>query len=218
MAASRQPNRVLLNVSAVGYYGHVPEGDVTEDHPPGTDFLADVCREWEAAAREAGRSGIRVVVPRIGFVLAPEAPAFRKMLLPFRLSAGGWFGDGRQWFPWVHIDDVVGALRSLLTRENQSGPFNVTAPGIVRMREFCKILAGVLNRPCWAPVPALVLRGVLGQMADLLLKGQRAIPSRLLEGGYEFRFPALEEALLDVTGGQIRRWESGSADGSPAPR
>ncbi len=196
--ASRKP-KVLLSSSAVGYYGNIESGDVTEDHPPGTDFLASVCVQWEDEAKKAGQFHVRVVIPRSGVVLARDAEAFKRMVLPFKLFAGGTLGSGRQWFPWIHIDDETNAMIHLLENSTISGPVNLVAPEAVRMKEFCSTLAKSLHRPSWAPVPAFVLRLVLGQMADaLVLGGQKAVPTKLLQGGYSFRFPILEEALGDV--------------------
>ena len=190
--------RVLIQGSAVGYYG--PHGDevVPEDTPPGRDFLGTVCQEWEASTAEAESLGVRRAVARTGIVLAREGGALPAMSLPFKMMIGGPIGDGRQWFPWIHIDDEVGALRFLLERETARGAFNLTAPHPVTNRELTRTLARVLGRPGFLPAPGFALRIALGEMADSLLEGQRAIPSRLLELGYAFRWPDLEPALRNL--------------------
>ncbi|MEX0601878.1 MAG: TIGR01777 family oxidoreductase, partial [Bacteroidota bacterium] len=189
---------VLVNASAVGYYGHVPEGDVTENRPAGDDFLAQTTQQWEAAALEAQRLGIRVVTIRTGFVLAPDAPAFRKMVLPFKLFAGGPYGNGKQGFPWVHIDDVAAAYGAALENPQLTGPVNVAGPENLTVKEFTRVLGKALHRPSWAPAPAFALRIVLGEMADLLLKGHMVVPGKLLDTGFTFRFPTAKDALEDV--------------------
>lgn len=195
-SASGAP-RVLVNASAVGYYG--PRGDerVTERDGPGDDFLSHVCRQWEGAAVEAEDAGVRVVRLRIGFVVG-RGGALPLMMLPFRLLVGGPLGSGRQWMPWVHLDDVVGLILFALEHEGVSGPLNVSAPEPVRNREFARVLGRVMRRPSWAPAPAPVMRAVLGEMADMILTGQRAVPEAALGAGYEFRHPDLEAALRDI--------------------
>lgn len=197
-AAGKPP--VLVNASAVGYYGPVEDRDVTEDDPPGNDFLAQVCRRWEEEAIKAESAGVRVVRARFGVVLGRDGGALQRMLLPFKLFVGGPLGSGRQPFPWVHIADVTGAVGFALQKSNLTGPVNVVAPQQVTMAEFCKTLGRVMGRPSWAPVPAFVLRLALGEMADMILTGQRVVPKKLREGGYTFRFPELEGALGDVLG------------------
>ncbi len=195
--ASPRP-RALLQASAVGYYG--PRGDepVDESAPPGNDFLARVCVDWEAATAEAETLGVRRCVLRTGLVLARDGGALPKMLLPFRMFAGGPVGGGRQQLPWIHLADEVGAICFLLERDDARGPFNLTAPEPVSNREFARIAGRVLRRPSFFPGPAAAMRLVLGEMADILLTGQRAVPKRLRELGYRFRFPALEPALADL--------------------
>jgi len=196
-AAAVKP-KVLLQGSAVGYYG--PRGDevIREDAAPGRDFLADVCKEWEASTAEAETLGVRRALLRTGVVLAREGGALPKMSLPFKLMAGGPLGDGRQWFPWIHLDDEVGAIRFLLEREDARGPFNLTAPHPLTNRDFTKLLAQALHRPGFLPAPGFALRIALGEMADMLLNGQRVVPSRLLELGYTFRHPEAAAALRSL--------------------
>lgn len=196
-AAARKPS-VLVNSSAVGYYGPVAEGDVTEDHLPGKGFLAETCVRWEAEAKTIGTLGPRVVLLRNGVVLGEKGGALEKIALPFKLFAGGPIGSGAQWFPWVHRDDVVGIVMFALQNPLVSGPINVAAPESVTMRTFCAAVGKALHRPSWAPVPAPVLRLALGEMADMLLTGQRVIPARLTGLGYRFKFPGLALALTDV--------------------
>lgn len=195
--AAKKPH-LLINASAVGYYGNVPEGEVTEDHPRGTDFLSETCSRWEEAARTAEPLGVRVVRLRIGIVLEKNGGALKKMLPPFRFFMGGPLGSGRQWFPWIHREDVIGVILFALKNQNLSGPVNLTAPQSVTMKEFCTTLGQVMHRPSWAPVPAIVLKLLLGEMADLLLSGQKAVPKKLLEAGYSFQHPNLEEALKSL--------------------
>jgi len=197
-SAARRP-RVLLNASATGYYG--PRGNeiVTEHDPPGADFLARVCVEWERAALAAEELGVRVALVRTGVVLGRGGGALPRMLLPFRLFLGGPFGSGRQGFPWVHLDDVVGIYCWALEQDGVAGPLNATGPQPLSNREFCRALGRVLGRPSWAPVPAFALKMMLGEMAEpLLLQGQKAQPVRTRELGYQFRFPTAEAALRDA--------------------
>jgi uncharacterized protein (TIGR01777 family) len=202
IADARTKPHVFMNASAVGYYGNVPDGDVSEEHPPGSGFLAMVVQQWEEAAGQARQSGVRVVTPRFGIILGREGGALQRMLLPFRFFLGGPLGSGRQWFPWVHIDDVIGAIEFVIHREAFSGPVNVAAPDHVTTKQFCAALGRTMHRPSWAPVPGIALKMILGaQMAEeLLLWGQRVIPKKLLEAGYTFRFPKLEEALKEIIG------------------
>ncbi|HKI05919.1 MAG TPA: TIGR01777 family oxidoreductase [Thermoanaerobaculia bacterium] len=195
--AAEKP-RVLLQGSAVGYYG--PRGDevVTEAAPSGRDFLAGVCVEWEDSTAEAEALGVRRALLRTGIVLSGKGGALPRMALPFRMMAGGPLGGGRQWFPWIHIADEVGAIRFLLEREDARGPFNLTAPRPLTNRDFSSALGKALRRPSLAPAPGFALRAVLGEMADMLLNGQRAVPHRLLELGYVFRYPEALPALRSL--------------------
>ncbi|HUL44341.1 MAG TPA: TIGR01777 family oxidoreductase [Bacteroidota bacterium] len=198
MRSGKRRPRVFVSASAVGYYGNPEEGEVTEDAKPGTDFLAGLCQTWEQSAAGARELGIRVVIPRIGIVLGKTGGALPRMLLAFRLFAGGPLGSGRQWFPWVHHDDLAEAISFAVTNEHLEGPVNVAAPGIVRMKEFCGVLGRVLHRPSWAPVPALILRLGLGEMSSIVLTGQRVIPGKLLETHFAFRYPQLGSALENI--------------------
>ncbi|MBI1807899.1 MAG: TIGR01777 family protein [Ignavibacteria bacterium] len=197
IAAKKKPE-VLINSSGVGYYGNVEFGDVTESYPRGNDFLADVCYRWEHEAVAAEQCGVRVALLRCGVVLEKDGGALRKFLFPFKMFVGGPLGSGKQWFPWVHRDDVLGIIAYALQSTSLAGPVNVAAPHAVTMREFCRILGSVMHRPSWAPVPGFFLRGALGEMAEMLLTGQRVVPKKLEEGGFKFQFPTLDAALTDI--------------------
>jgi uncharacterized protein len=191
---------LLINASAVGYYGDVPEGDVTEGHPPGTGFLAELCVQWEDAAKRAQEFGVRVALVRMGLVLGEKGGALARMVLPYRVFAGGTLGSGRQWVPWIHRDDVAGAMLHILGTPALDGPLNVTAPSPARMREFSRELGRALHRPSWTRVPEPVLRALLGEMSTIVLTGQRVIPTRLVSSGYQFLHPSLPAALQNVLG------------------
>jgi len=200
LAEGERP-RVLVSQSAVGYYGARGDEPLAEDAPPGDDFLAGVVRDWEAEARAAEQLGVRVVLTRTGVVLSPSGGALAKMLPFFKLGVGGPVAGGRQYMPWVHLDDVVGAILFALDTEAASGPLNVTAPEPVTNREFSRALGRVLRRPAFAPVPGLAVKTLYGEMAMIVTTGQRAVPKRLAELDYDFRRAELEDALRDATGG-----------------
>ena len=191
---------VLVSQSASGFYG--PRGDepVTESEPAGDDFLARVCVEWEAEACAARDLGLRVALTRTGVVLADSGGALEKMLPPFKLGVGGPVAGGRQYMPWIHTDDVVGALIFCLDNGAAEGPLNLAAPEPVTNAELSKTLGRVLHRPAFAPVPGLAIKVLYGEMAQIVTTGVRAVPSRLLELGYEFREPQLQRALELATG------------------
>jgi uncharacterized protein (TIGR01777 family) len=189
---------VFVSASAVGYYGDVADGDVTESHPRGNDFLAGVCDQWEREAYAAETHGVRVITPRFGVVLDRGGGALDKLLLPFKMYVGGPLGSGRQWFPWVHREDVAGVIQYALDNSSVMGPLNVAAPESVTNEEFCRALGKAMRRPCWARVPAFVLRAALGEMADMLLTGQKVVPEKLLKNGYRFRYPHLDDAFADI--------------------
>jgi len=188
--------RVLASASAIGFYGDRGDEVLTEASPAGRGFLADVACAWEAAARPAVEAGIRVVLLRFGVVLSKDGGALAKMLTPFRMGLGGRIGSGRQYVSWVSLEDVVRAVRFALDTESLSGPINVTAPNAVTNADFVRALARRLGRPSLVPAPAFAVRAILGEAADeLLLASTRVKPARLLEAGFSFRHPALEEAL-----------------------
>ena len=198
-AADPRP-RALVSSSAVGYYG--PRGDelVPETTPPGQDFLAGVCAAWEAEADRAGALGMRVVKVRTGVVLDATGGALKTMLPPFRAGVGGPVAGGNQYLPWIHVDDIVGLYLRAIDDPDWSGPFNGAAPEPVTNREFSKALGRALHRPAVAPVPALAIKLLYGDMAEIVTEGQRAVPERALAAGYVFRRPDLDAALADALG------------------
>ena len=195
-----RPPKVLVNASAIGFYGPHGDEEIREDHPPGNDFLARICVAWEAEAKKAEAHGLRAVLIRIGVVLGESGGALAQMATPFRLFAGGPIGTGRQWFSWIHRDDVIGILRLALEHEEVRGPVNATGPEPLTMRDFSGTLGRVLGRPSWLPVPEFILRAALGEMSDMLLTGQRVLPAKAIAAGYQFRFETAEAALRDILG------------------
>ena len=196
---SSQPPGLLVSGSAIGFYGSRGDEELDESSERGGGFLGDVCQAWEEEALAAEALGIRTVLLRTGIVLSPSGGALAKMLLPFRMFVGGALGSGKQWMSWIHIDDEVGLIRHLLNNDGLRGPVNATAPGPVTNSEFSKTLGRVLGRPSILPVPGLVLKLLMGEMAqELLLNGQKVLPQRLLASGYQFKFPELEGALRDL--------------------
>ena len=196
--------KVLVSQSGVGWYGFRGDERLDESAPAGDDFIAQLSVEWEAEARRAEELGVRVVVNRTGMVLSDSGGALEKMLPFFKAGIGGPVAGGRQYIPWVHLDDVVGAILFELDTEAASGPINLTAPEPVTNREFSKALGRALRRPAFAPVPALAVRALYGEMANIVTTGQRAVPARLAELGYRHRRPDLEAALRDATGSTRR--------------
>ena len=194
-AKAKQRPQFLINASAVGYYG--PHGDemITEEIAPGNDFLSVLCRDWEEEAKKAEELGMRVVRLRIGIVLGHGGGALGKMAQPFKYFVGGALGSGQQWMSWIHLEDLVGLILQTIDDSRTTGPVNATAPTPVRNKEFCQTLAKVMHRPCWATVPGFALRMALGDMAEMLLTGQRVIPAVAEKSGYRFRYPTLEPAL-----------------------
>lgn len=195
---AKTPPTVFVQASAVGYYGPRGDEEVTEESSPGNDFLAQVCKGWESASAELDGTGVRRAVVRTGIVLTAQGGALPRMAMPFKLFAGGPAGSGRQWMPWIHLADEVAALQFVLETEDARGAFNLTAPNPVRNRQFSTALGKALKRPSLMPAPAFALRLALGEMADLILTGQRAIPRHLLDLGFTFRFPDLAAALSDI--------------------
>jgi uncharacterized protein (TIGR01777 family) len=195
VAKAKQRPKFLINASAVGYYG--PHGDeiLTEESPAGKDFLARVCVSWEEEARRAEDLGLRVARLRSGIVLGKGKGALAKMVTPFKFFLGGPLGSGKQWMPWIHIDDEVGLIEFLMEKSEAAGAFNATAPNPVTMEEFSKTLGDVLKRPSWTAVPASILTLILGEMADMVLTGQRALPQAAQKLGYSFKQPVITAAL-----------------------
>jgi hypothetical protein len=192
--------QVLVSQSAVGYYGPRGEERLTEKASPGDDFLAEVVEAWEAEAQAAEDLGLRVALTRTGVVLDAHGGALAKMLPAFRAGIGGPVGSGRQYLPWIHLADVVGALLFCLDHDTASGAVNLSAPDPVTNRDFSRALGRALHRPAVMPVPPVAIRLLYGEMAEIVLEGQRAVPERLLELGYEFRHPDLDAALRDALG------------------
>jgi uncharacterized protein (TIGR01777 family) len=202
-AAGPDGPRVLVSASAVGWYGSRGDETLTEASSPGEGFLAGLCRDWEAACEPARAAGARVAHARFGLVLASDGGPLAKMLLPFRLGLGGRVGSGRQWVSWVVREDAARALGFLLERDDAAGPFNVAAPEPVRNEELARELGRALRRPAVLPVPAAALRLLPGGMGDqTLLASQRAVPARLAEAGFRFRFERLPDALGAVLAGR----------------
>lgn len=192
--------KVLVNASAIGYYGAHGEEELDEEGAPGADFLAQLCIYWEKAALGAESAGVRVVVLRVGVVLDQQGGALRQMLLPFRLFLGGPIASGRQYVSWIHHQDMVGLILLALDNPQARGPLNATAPNPVTNRDFAKALGKVLGRPSSMPTPGFALRLLLGEVADVVTKGQRVIPKKALALGYPFHFPEIQTALADVVG------------------
>ncbi len=192
--------KVLVNASAIGYYGPRGDEELTEEGLTGNDTLARVAVEWEQAARSAEASGVRVALIRIGVVLDKGGGALPQMLPPFKFGVGGPIGSGKHWFSWIHIDDMVGILLLALDHPRAAGPINGTAPHPVTNKEFSKALGRALHRPAILPMPPFMLRLLLGQVAEILTTGQRVIPAKALSLGYQFKFPNIEGALANLLG------------------
>jgi hypothetical protein len=193
IAAARRPPGVLVNSSGIDYVGDTGDAVVTEDAAPGDTFLARVCIEWERAAQ---RAPVRTVLVRTPLTIGRAAPAVRLLALPFRLFAGGRLGNGRQWFPWIHVDDIVGIIMRAIDGDGLAGPVNAVAPEQLRQADAARDLGRVLHRPALVPTPAPALRALLGEQADLLLHGQRAVSTKLDE--FAFRYPTLRAALEEA--------------------
>ena len=198
-AIKRAPRKpaVLVNASGVGYYGNRGSELVTEETGAGDDFLARLCVEWEREAEQAA-GDTRVVVLRNGLVLHPSGGALGKMLLPFRFGVGGRLGTGAQYLPWIHLDDWLGLTTTLISHADASGPFNLSAPHPASNAEFTRAMGAALHRPAVLPVPGIALRIALGELADTLLTGQRAVPRRAEQMGFHFRFRDIQSALRDL--------------------
>ncbi len=188
---------VLVNASAIGYYGTSETATFDETSPAGNDFLAEVCQAWEAEAQKVKDTGVRLVIVRLGIVLG-NGGALAKMIPPFQLFAGGPLGTGRQWFAWIHRDDLVNLILEALTRSDIEGVLNATAPNPVRMSELCQTVGEVLNRPSWLPVPSFALEGLLGEAAKVVLEGQQVLPKRTISYGFKYQYPTLKQALTEI--------------------
>jgi len=194
---------VFLSTSAVGYYGSRGEETLSESASPGEDFLAHVGRDWETAANEAAKKGARVVLARFGVVLGAGGGAMAKMLPAFRSGLGGPIGNGRQWFPWIHLTDLIRGMDFLLNQPDATGPYNFCAPEPVRQGDFARHLGRQLSRPAFFPAPATMMRLMLGEFANTLLASQRVIPERLQQAGFTFQYPTVESAVSDIVGGSV---------------
>lgn len=197
-ALPEQSNAVLVSTSAVGYYGNCGDTELTESSAIGSDFLSEVAKDWEAEAMAAETKGVRVAIARFGIVLGRGGGALQKMIPAFRSFMGGPLGSGRQWFPWIHMDDMVAALEFLGTGAELTGPVNVCAPQPVRNSQMAEALGRALGRPAKMAAPAFVLKMVMGELAGTLLGSQRALPERLLASGFEFTFPQIDTALKNL--------------------
>ncbi|MBN3944735.1 MAG: TIGR01777 family oxidoreductase [Nostoc sp.] len=195
--ATRCLPSVLINASAIGYYGTSETATFDETSLSGNDFLAQVCQAWEAEARKVKDAGVRLVILRFGIVLG-NGGALGKMIPPFKLFAGGPIGSGRQWFSWIHVDDLVNLILQALTKPEIEGVYNATAPNPVRMADLSQTLGQVMNRPSWLPVPGFAIEALLGDGAIVVLEGQQVIPKRAVQTGFEYKYPNLQSALTQI--------------------
>lgn len=188
---------VLVSGSAVGYYGTSETATFDESNNSGNDFLAQVCQKWEAEAEKVKELGVRLVILRIGIVLG-NGGALGKMINPFKMFAGGPIGTGRQWFSWIHREDLVNLIIETATKQDMAGVYNATAPNPVRMQDFCQTLGEVMSRPSWLPVPDFVLELLLGDGAIVVLEGQQVVPKKIQTTGFQYKYPNLKPALQDI--------------------
>jgi uncharacterized protein (TIGR01777 family) len=195
--ADKKP-QVVIQSSAIGYYGPLTNQTVDESAKVGNDFLSQLCQEWEESTQAIKVLGVRQVVVRTGVVLMKDGGALARLLLPFRLFLGGPFGNGRQVMSWIHIADVVAAIRFLIESPQSTGVYNLVAPNPVTNAELGKILGKLMQRPSWIPVPGFAMRMLFGEVASVVLDGQRVSPQRLLESGYSFKYPTIEESLINI--------------------
>jgi uncharacterized protein len=190
--------QVLINASAIGYYGTSETDKFDENSPAGSDFLAEVCTAWETAAQAVTASGTRLVILRFGIVLGENGGALGKMLTPFSAFVGGPIGSGKQWFSWIHRDDIVKLIVAAINDPQMQGIYNATAPNPVTMTEFAHTLGTVMSRPSWLPVPNFAIEALLGEGAIVVLQGQQVIPTKTLDRGFEFQYPTLKPALTEI--------------------
>ena len=204
LAKLKNPPSVFVSTSAIGYYGDRADEEMVESSEPATDYLADVCKQWESAADPARESGIRVVHPRIGVVLSSQGGALAKMLLPFRLCAGGIVGSGKQYWSWIGLKDVAGAIQHMIQTESLAGPVNCVSPNSVTNREFTKTLGSVLKRPTIFPMPAFMVKLIFGEMGEaLMLYSTRVVPQKLMESGYQYSNAELADCLRESAAGRM---------------
>jgi uncharacterized protein len=195
--ANSRPS-IFLNASAVGYYGNTGDIELNENLQKGTGFLSDLCGSWEQEALNIRKFGLRVALLRTGVVLDKNGGALKRMILPYRLFAGGHLGSGQQWIPWIHIEDLIKAVIFIIETESLNGPINLTSPNPVTNRIFAINLGKLLHRPSWFTIPSFLLRMILGEIASVVLEGQRALPSKLLSAGFTFKYPSIEIALTEI--------------------
>lgn len=201
LAARKGKETLLLSTSAIGYYGFHEDEELVEDSPPGDNFLASLAREWESAALKAEAFGVRVALLRFGIILGKHGGALRQMLPLFNMYLGSPLGSGEQWFSWIHEEDLAGIYLHLIAQKNISGPINCTAPHPVRNMDLTRVLAEALGKPTFMPaVPGFMLRMIMGEFGSVLLEGQKALPKRLLDTGFRFKFPKIKKALEDLLG------------------
>lgn len=197
IAKANPKPKVLVNASAIGYYGTSETATFDETSPSGNDFLAEVCQAWEAEASKVRDTGVRLVILRLGIILGMGG-ALGKMITPFKLFAGGPIGSGRQWFSWIHIDDLVNLILQALTKPEMEGVYNATSPNPVRMADLSQTMGDVMHRPSWLPVPAFALEALLGDGAKVVLEGQQVLPKRSVEAGFGYQYPNLRSALTQI--------------------
>jgi uncharacterized protein (TIGR01777 family) len=195
VAMANQKPGVVIQSSAVGYYG--PRGDeaIEESEQPGSDFLADLCQQWEESTRPVEDHGVRRAIIRTGLVLSRKGGVLPRLLLPIRLFVGGRLGSGKQYYSWIHLDDELRAIRFLIENASARGPFNLAAPASLPNQAFIETVSRALGRPAWLPLPEFALRLLVGDMATVLVDGQRVVPAKLTEAGFEFKYPVLEQAM-----------------------
>lgn len=193
--------KTFFSTSAIGYYGFHGDENLTEDSPPGGDFLALLAKDWEAEAKEAEKKGCRVVITRFGIVLGEKGGALGQMIPLFNKYVGGPLGSGKQWFSWIHIEDLTRAFLFLLEHPEISGPVNFTAPNPVRNKELAQWLGRIMGRPAFLPAPGFMLRLVLGEFGSILLEGQRVLPQKLMQAGFQFSYPEIDRALRQIIRG-----------------
>ncbi|MBD2213099.1 TIGR01777 family protein [Nostoc linckia FACHB-104] len=197
IAKANPKPQVLVNTSAIGFYGTSETATFDETSQSGNDFLSEVCLAWEAEANKVKDAGVRLVILRFGIVLGMGG-ALGKMITPFKLFAGGPIGSGRQWFSWIHLDDVVNLILQAIAKPQMEGVYNATAPNPVRMTELSQTMGQVMHRPSWLPVPALALEALLGDGAKVVLEGQQVLPKRTVESGFQYQYPNLPAALREI--------------------
>lgn len=211
VASAKTKPGVLIQSSAVGYYGVHGDENLTEASPAGDDFLAEVTKAWEDSTKGVEDHGVRRAIIRTGVVLSRDGGALPRMALPFKLFAGGYFGDGQQQMSWIHIDDEIGAIRFLIDHADARGPFNLTAPNPVTNKQLAKVLGESMKRPMIAPVPGFAMKAAFGDVTTVVLDGQRVIPQRLLELGYQFKYTTIQQALTAIYGRTMVKQESHAA-------